>query len=166
MKRIAAIVGLTSAFAAQAGMLGSTVDLDWYYPDSSSLYCTNGAAVVGPAMEYPAGCSGFSPVSIDITDGTMTVINPVGWAPGSFNGFNLGVLAGAPIGSAAYLGGSMSIVSLWVDGSGLWVNFAGMGGGTAEFAISTIPEPASYALWGLGLLGLGAAMQRRRRPEA
>jgi hypothetical protein len=147
-------------------MLGSTVDLDWYYPDSSTLYCANGAAVVGGGVEYPAGCLGFSPVSIDITDSGMTVTNPVGWATGAFNGFNLSVLAGPGISAASYLGGTMGNTGLTLDASGLWVNFAGQGGGTAYFSVTAIPEPGTYALLGLGLLGVAAAAQRRRRADA
>ena len=76
-----------TALSAHAGLVGSTVNLKFYFPDSSTVFCDSGNAVVGAGVEFPAGCSGFSPVSIDITDFGFTV-NTGGstWAGGAFNG--------------------------------------------------------------------------------
>lgn len=167
MKKLAALAGLMSALAAQAGMLGSTVTVDFFYPDTSSFYCSNGSAVVGGGVEYGSSCSGFDPIKIDISDTGMSVdTGGIGWAGGSFNGFHLSVLSGPAITGASYIGGSMGVTSLTVDATGLWVNFAGQGGGEALFSISAVPEPETYALMGLGLVGVAAVVRRRRSVTA
>ena len=96
MKKLAALAGLTMcAFTAQAGLLGSTVNVDFFYPDTSTLFCSNGNAVVGGGVEYASSCSGFGPVAIDISDAGMTVgTGGVPWSTGSFNGFHLTVVSG------------------------------------------------------------------------
>lgn len=167
MKKLIVLAGLMSAFAAHAGLSGSTVNVDFFFPDTSTLYCSNGSAVVGGGVEYASGCSGFSAVSIDISDAGMTVTHSLSsWSPASFNGFHLTVLSGPAITAASYLGGSMNVTSLTVDPSGLWVNFAGQGTGDANFSITAVPEPETYALMSLGLLGVAAAVRRQRRSAA
>lgn len=166
MKRLFAAASLMTAFAAHAGMLGSTVNVDFFYPDTSSFYCTDGSALVGAGVEYPSSCSGFDPVKIDITDTGMSVdTGGAGWSVDSFNGFYLTVLAGSPITGASYVGGSMGVTSLIVDSGGLWVNFSGQSGGVANFDLSTaaaVPEPETYALMLAGLAALGVVARRRR----
>lgn len=169
MKKFAALAGLMMiTFAAQAGMLGSTVSVDFFYPDTSSLYCSNGSAVVGGGVEYPSSCSGFAPVAIDISDTWISVdTGGSSWSPGSFNGIHLTVLSGPGIMSASYAGGTMGYTGLTVDSGSLWLNFAGVSpGGEAHFLIATVPEPGTYALMGLGLLGVAAIARRRRSQTA
>lgn len=168
MKKLVVVAGLMSAFAAQAGMLGSTVSVDFFFPDTSTVYCTNGSAVVSGGVEYPGSCSGFDPVKIDISDAGMTVdTGGSTWADGAFNGFRLTVLSGPAISAASYLGGSMGVTSLTVDAGSLWVNFAGVSpGGVAEFSLSAVPEPETYAMLLLGLAGVAAAVRRQRNAAA
>lgn len=167
MKKLVAVAGLMSAFAAQAGMLGSTVSVDFFFPDTSTLFCSNGSAVVGGGVEYPGSCSGFDPVVIDISDAGMTVdTGGPSWSDGAFNGFRLTVLSGPAISAASYLGGSMGVTSLTLDAGSLWVNFAGQSGGVAEFSLSAVPEPETYAMLLLGLAGVAAAVRRQRNAAA
>lgn len=167
MKRFAVLAGLMSALAAQAGMLGSTVSVDFFYPDTSVLYCGNGSAVVGAGVEYPSSCSGFGPVKIDISDTQISVdTGGIGWADASFNGFHLTVLSGPAISSASYAGGTMGVTGLTLDSGSLWVNFAGQSGGEALINVSAVPEPETFALMCFGLAGVGAAMRRHRSNAA
>jgi hypothetical protein len=153
---------------ANATLIGSTVNVDWYFPDSSTLHCTSGTAVVGAGVEYASGCLGFSPVSIDISDNVLAVdTGGISWSSGSFNGFLLSVLDGPSILSAVYTGGSMGYTGLTIDAEGLWVDFAGTSpGGIAYFDLTTenVSEPTTLALLGLGLAGIG--FNRKRKGKA
>jgi hypothetical protein len=42
---------------------------------------------------------------------------------------------------------------------------ASLGGGTASFLVNPVPEPATTALMGIGILGVSALWMRRRRQE-
>lgn len=159
-------IGLAfAACSAQAGIVGATVNVDFYYPNTGSLYCSNGAAVVGGGVEYPASCSGFSPVSIDIGANSITV-NTGGatWSGGAFNGFELDVLGGIDILSAFYSGGSMGVTGISIIDGDLWLNFAGQSGGIATFTFTdgTVPEPAGIVLVALGLLGLAGTRRKQQ----
>jgi len=58
---------------ANAGLIGVTVNVDFYFPNQSTLFCTNGTAVVGAGVEYPSSCDGFAPTAIDIADSQLTI---------------------------------------------------------------------------------------------
>ena len=159
--------------SSQAALLGSTVDVDFYFPDSSSLYCSSGSAVVGAGVEYAAGCSGFSPVSIDITD-TQVIVghsNTGGFASGSFNGFVMSILSGPLISSLTYnaLLSTLGSTGTSFTGTSMSFNFASQGFGTAVFDIGTgtsaVPVPAALPLLG-SALGLMALAGRRKRKLA
>src|SRR5262245_53213633 len=93
-RKLALLIGMALVSAAplgaNAGLLGATVNVDFYYPDQNTLYCSNGSAVVGAGVEYPGSCPGFDPVVIDISDGQITVdTGGNSWAGGTINGFLL-----------------------------------------------------------------------------
>lgn len=148
----------------QASVIGESASVDFYFPNTSSLYCSSGARVITDGIEYPKGCPGFSGVSIDIGEGTLLVGHTHSlWTTESFNGFKLEI-TNFVFGSANYLGGSMGVTGLSIVDGNLWVNFAGQGSGIAEFSFDTaaVPVPATLALFGLGLAGLGFARRRKQ----
>lgn len=156
--------------SSHAALLGSTVDVDFYFPDISSLFCNSGSAVVGAGVEYAAGCSGFSPVSIDVT-GTQVIVDSggFGWSSGSFNGFVMSILSGPTITSLAYnlTLSTMGSTGISFTGTSMSFNFASQGSGTAVFDIGTglseVPIPAALPLLGSALGFMALAGRRKRK---
>jgi hypothetical protein len=168
----AVVAGFAGISGAQVSTLdGATVDVDFFFPNSTSLYCSSGTAVVGAGGEYANGCSGFGAVSIDVTD-TQVIVghsNTGGFASGLFNGFVMSILSGPTILSAAYNAGASTLgsTSLSFTGSSISFNFASQGAGTAVFdinssSVSAVPLPAAGFLL-LGALGGLGAMRRRKK---
>ena len=155
---------------ANATLIGSTVNVDWFFPSLGTLFCSSGSAVVGTGVEYAAGCSGFSPISIDITDFQVIVTNNVtaGFAGGSFNGFVMTILSGPSILSASFNSGALGFTSLAFDATSVSFNFAGVSAGTAgrmaifDIGTRSVPEPGTLALLGLGLFGMGLTRLRKK----
>lgn len=150
---------------ANAGLIGATVNVDFHYPDLATLYCSSGSATVSAGVEYASGCSGYSPVSIDVAN-SQIVIDSGGfaWASTAFNGLVMSVLSGPAILGLSYNAGlsTMGVTSYAFDPLSMTFNFSGQAAGMAVFDVATVPEPATLGLLGVGLIGFGMVKRRKR----
>jgi hypothetical protein len=165
-----AAAALAIATPASAGLLGATVNVSTYFPNSSSLFEDPGDAVVSGAVEYPSGSypNYNSSWQVDVADTSISITDLLGvglsFAPAAFNGFVLTVVSGPAITSASIDPASTIVpVDVFISGGALFINFQGVeeepfGTGIVNFSTDVVPTPvpAALALFGLGLAALGA----------
>lgn len=176
---LAALLPLALAGQANAGLLGSTVNMSPYYPTSASQYDDAGNVVVSGAVEYPDGSFDLYNNSwqIDISDTQLVITDfrseGLPYSPADFNGWILHVVSGPNIVSASADGASGFLpFAISVVNGDLLLNFQGVSGPAGSSSIInfstdpgpdpvSVPEPASLAVFAMGLLALRQVRRRR-----
>jgi hypothetical protein len=166
-----------AAAPAQAVLVGKTVQVEMNY--DGFPYATNSGTVTPSGLDFPAGSfTGYSSL-VYVTVGTGSITfgsDPSFYTAGSFNGpiytISPATSLAVTLLSSDLPGFDQSLIS--VIGNTISLNFQGLQGangtlvtiGVVVDPAPSVPEPASIALLGAGLLGLGFGRRRAGRSAA
>jgi len=164
---------------AEAGLIGKQLDAAYYTPDTSTPY-TNASFsptsfTVGSGQETIGDVEGVTQLLVDFSDNALTITlqttlaSPT-WNTAPFNGIiftspgPLGIVSATVDPITTMTGFDNSRVSF--DADQIFVNWNGLsyGSGTVvKIDFASVPEPATMAVLGAGLLGVAVARRRNAR---
>lgn len=172
LSALATLVALPTIASAQ--LVGSTVGVEYRFPNVGALYTSHGPAVVGAGIEFTNVAGYFQvDVSNNLVEAKNFFTSATWTSPVGFNGwrfFDVGNTA--PAFTSVTIDPSTNMVGfdasrITYDADNIYVDWQGLS--FTEHTVvalninsTTAPEPATIALTGLGLAGLGVVARRRR----
>jgi hypothetical protein len=178
----AAALALASS-AANAGIVGTTVTIDYLFPDSGTVFGSSVVPVptnpttLSCAPGGPGVCSAFAENALfTITDNSFTVSEDAGssYTPAAFNGIEY-------VDSGIHISGvtlstnlpGLTAADVGFGPNAVWYNAQGLDFSNASYfvtlTVTTAPELSTWAMLALGFVGLGFAgywTSRRSTPVA
>jgi hypothetical protein len=175
-----AMLALVAAGSARADLLGTQFAASYRFPTITDNYPFGSpnppAFTVGAGVESVVDVEGVTFISVDFAATSLTlvldtILTAPTWNSAPFNGLLFaatgahGILSASVDASTTMAGLDASRVVLSADEIGINWNGLGYVDGTVvtinfAFAQVPVPEPASLAVLGIGLLGLAAARRR------
>jgi hypothetical protein len=174
------VAGITPA---RASFISAEMTASYQYPTLGTIYAPATWApptfVVGAGVETLANIEGVTNIAVDFSSASLsllltTVLDSPTWGSVAFNGPVF--TATAPLGissasvNAATTMAGFDVSRISYTGNEIRIDWNGLsyGNGTAvvvDFTFVAVPEPATLALLGFGLLTMAAVARRRREPN-